>query len=233
MVIRPILPYSSTVWWPMVRYNVSRIELSKIQTLVCLAITGAMKTNPAAAMEVLLGLPPLHVMIEAEAQAGIYRLMCNQQWKPKFTNFGHTKKSQDMEHEPILQMGSDRMLPRYATTSHSQSSSLTSVNGRMGSTQTTKGAWSGTQTGHHFMKPGDFEDISVTKILHFAQGAGLLNERAKRLHKRSITVEVQGSLWCPPFRIIFWAHKNYTHLYIHNHLLTYSSLLPVNLILFS
>ena len=30
--------------------------------------------------------------------------------------------------------------------------------------------------GHHFMKPGDFEDVSVSKILHFVQGAGLLNE---------------------------------------------------------
>jgi hypothetical protein len=30
--------------------------------------------------------------------------------------------------------------------------------------------------GHHFMKPGDFEDISVHKILHFVQNAGLLNE---------------------------------------------------------
>jgi hypothetical protein len=30
--------------------------------------------------------------------------------------------------------------------------------------------------GHHFVKPGDFEDISVSKILHFVQGAGLLNE---------------------------------------------------------
>jgi hypothetical protein len=28
----------------------------------------------------------------------------------------------------------------------------------------------------HFMKPGDFEDISVSKILHYVQGAGLLNE---------------------------------------------------------
>jgi hypothetical protein len=30
--------------------------------------------------------------------------------------------------------------------------------------------------GCYFMKPGDFEDISVSKILHFVQGAGLLNE---------------------------------------------------------
>jgi hypothetical protein len=81
---------------------------------VCLAIAVAMQTTPTAAMEVLLGLPPVHVMIEAEAKAGIYRVMCNQQWKPKSTNFGHTKKSRDMEQKPILQIGSDRMLPRYA-----------------------------------------------------------------------------------------------------------------------
>jgi hypothetical protein len=30
--------------------------------------------------------------------------------------------------------------------------------------------------GRHFMKPGDFEDISVRNILHFVEGAGLLNE---------------------------------------------------------
>jgi ribonuclease HI len=73
-----------------------------------------MMMTPTAAMKVLLGLPPLHVMIEAEAQAGIYRLMCTQQWRPKSTSFGYTKKSWDMEHEPILQMGSHRMRPRYA-----------------------------------------------------------------------------------------------------------------------
>jgi hypothetical protein len=30
--------------------------------------------------------------------------------------------------------------------------------------------------GCHFMKPGDFEDTSVSKTLHFVEGAGLLNE---------------------------------------------------------
>jgi hypothetical protein len=89
MVIRPILTYGSRVWWPRVRYNVSRPQLSKIQRLACLAITGVMKTTPTAAMGVLLGLPPLHVMIEVEAN----RLMHNQQWKPKSTNFGNTKKN--------------------------------------------------------------------------------------------------------------------------------------------
>ena len=31
-------------------------------------------------------------MIEAEAMAGIYRLMFNKQWRPKSTNFGHATK---------------------------------------------------------------------------------------------------------------------------------------------
>jgi hypothetical protein len=43
-------------------------------------------------MEVFLGLLPLSVIIEAEAQAGICRLMCSQQWKPKFTNFRQARK---------------------------------------------------------------------------------------------------------------------------------------------
>jgi hypothetical protein len=30
--------------------------------------------------------------------------MCNQQWKPKSTIFGHAGKSQNMEHEPFLQV---------------------------------------------------------------------------------------------------------------------------------
>jgi hypothetical protein len=53
-------------------------------------------------MEVILGLLPIHVMTEAEAQAEIYRLMRTQQCRPKSTNFSQTKKQQDMEHEPIL-----------------------------------------------------------------------------------------------------------------------------------
>jgi ribonuclease HI len=51
--------------------------------------------------------------IEAKAHTGIYRLMCNQQWRPRSTNYGHAKKSRDMEQEPILLMGTDRMTPRY------------------------------------------------------------------------------------------------------------------------
>jgi len=82
------------------------MEFSNLQRLACLAITDAINMTQTAAMEVCLGLPPLH--------GGIYRLMCSQQWKPKSTNFGHAKKSIDIEHEPILQIWTDRMIPSYA-----------------------------------------------------------------------------------------------------------------------
>jgi hypothetical protein len=33
------------------------------------------------------------------------------------------------------------------------------------------------------MKPGDFKDISVSRLLHFVQSAGLLNKWIQGLHK--------------------------------------------------
>ena len=155
MVFRPILTYGSTVWWPRVGYNVSRTELSKFQRLPCLAITGVMKTTPTATMEVFLGLLPLHVITEAEAHAWIYRLMCNQQWILKSTNYGHAKKSRDIEHEPILLMGTEKMIQRYAYHKPfkvQRSSFLTSTNGRTGFTQIIKEAWSGTWMGPRLTK---------------------------------------------------------------------------------
>lgn len=66
----------------------------------------------AAAMKVILGLLSVHVVIEVETDVTFYRLMCNHQWNPKPTNYGHTKKSQDMKHELFLLMGTDKMVPR-------------------------------------------------------------------------------------------------------------------------
>jgi hypothetical protein len=48
------------------------MELNKPQILVCLAITGAMRTTPTASTEILMGLPPLHVKNEVEAQVATF-----------------------------------------------------------------------------------------------------------------------------------------------------------------
>jgi hypothetical protein len=63
---------------------------------------------------------------------------------PKSTTFGHTKNLGIWSMNPFYRWVSDRMLPTYDSTSHSLSSFLTSVNGRTGSSQTIKRAWTGT-----------------------------------------------------------------------------------------
>jgi hypothetical protein len=65
-----------------------------------------MRADPVAAIEVLLGLPPLHLQLEAEARAGNYRLYYSDHWKPKSEGSTHAYMTQGMK-EPILQMGSD------------------------------------------------------------------------------------------------------------------------------
>jgi hypothetical protein len=57
MVVRPINTYAAMIWWSRVEYKNSHAKLSKMQRLVCLRITGAMRTAPTTAIEVLLELP--------------------------------------------------------------------------------------------------------------------------------------------------------------------------------
>jgi hypothetical protein len=56
VVVRPIVTYAATVWWPRMKYGTSRAELTKLQRMACLGITAAIRTTPTAALEVLLGL---------------------------------------------------------------------------------------------------------------------------------------------------------------------------------
>jgi hypothetical protein len=53
------------------------------------------------------------------------------------------------------------------------------------------------------MKPGNSEDIAVSTILHFVQGAKLLNAWANGLCKRLKMVIVHGSLPALPFSTQF------------------------------
>jgi hypothetical protein len=78
--------------------------------MACFSIPGAIKAVPIAATEVFLRLPPLHLQLYAEATIAIYRLYCSHQWKPKSESSGHAYMSQGMKEDPILQMGTDRMI---------------------------------------------------------------------------------------------------------------------------
>jgi hypothetical protein len=73
-VIRPSILYGALVWWPKVMQKTTKIQLGRIQRMACLIITGAMKTTPTAALEMLLSLTPLDLLIMAEARMALYRL---------------------------------------------------------------------------------------------------------------------------------------------------------------
>ena len=73
-VIRPSIFYGALVWWPKVIQKTTKTQLGRIQRMACLAITGAMKSTPTAAMEVLLNLTPLNLLIMAETRMALYRL---------------------------------------------------------------------------------------------------------------------------------------------------------------
>ena len=73
-VIRPSIFHGVFVWWPKVMQKITRTQLGRIQRMACLAITGAMKLTPTAAMEVLLNLTPLDLLVMVEARMTLYRL---------------------------------------------------------------------------------------------------------------------------------------------------------------
>jgi len=72
MIVVPVISYASVVWWTKTNQITTQNRLSKIQRTACLLITGAMHSTPTAAMEVLLNLPPLHLIIQKEARITNY-----------------------------------------------------------------------------------------------------------------------------------------------------------------
>ena len=58
-VIRPVITYAAVVWWPRVNLVTVTRQLEHLQRLACLSITGAMRTTPTAAMELIIGIVPL------------------------------------------------------------------------------------------------------------------------------------------------------------------------------
>jgi hypothetical protein len=57
-VVRIIVTYAATIWWSRVKLKASQAELSKLQRIACLGITGAMRTATTAAIEVRHEPPP-------------------------------------------------------------------------------------------------------------------------------------------------------------------------------
>jgi len=90
--------------------KITKIQLGRIQRMACLAITGAMKSTPTAAMEVLLNLTLLDLLIMAEARMALYRLHILKQPAAPKTVVGLLSIWKNVG-DPILDMRSDYTIP--------------------------------------------------------------------------------------------------------------------------
>lgn len=66
-IVRPIVSYAALVWWPRAKLVSGQLALGKLQRTACLSITGASRSCPTAALQVILDLPPLEIFLESEA----------------------------------------------------------------------------------------------------------------------------------------------------------------------
>jgi ribonuclease HI len=113
MVICPILTYGCIAWWYRTRVECVKDELNKLQRMVCVALSGCMRTTPTAVLELLLGLPTLHSRIEAEALICRGRLKRLGLWRDysKYLSWGHFNSR--VAEAPFFLMPSDGILARY------------------------------------------------------------------------------------------------------------------------
>ena len=78
-----------------------------------MAATGAFPTTPTTAMEMILGLTPLHIVIQMEARKVLKRLSVNGIWSDSKLMTRHTRKETDDNLARIMYMGCNKMLPIY------------------------------------------------------------------------------------------------------------------------
>jgi hypothetical protein len=79
-IIRPSVTFASLVWWPGYQMASAKKKLSQGQRVVCLDITGAMRTTPTNAVEALICLPLLELVVQNEARSAAHRLWSLGSW---------------------------------------------------------------------------------------------------------------------------------------------------------
>ena len=112
MVVRPMFTYAAIIWWPRVNYIMVRKAIKHVQRLACLYITGAIRTAPTIALELIVGLVPLPVFVQQEAIITCYHFSVNQQWRQN--NCEHTSIAALVrESVPFKYTRCDLALPRF------------------------------------------------------------------------------------------------------------------------
>jgi len=113
-IVRLTISFASLAWWLGCQMASIKSNLSKVQRLACLGITGAFQTTPTSAMEVLVGLPPLDLVIQGEARAAAHHLWSLGCWSYLHPQQGHSRILTRLQgSDPIFNMRVDFMRPVY------------------------------------------------------------------------------------------------------------------------
>lgn len=90
-IIIPRLLYGALVWWHRATIKTNQKKLAQVQRLAGLMTSGAFKTTPTAALEMILGLTPLDLEAKKRALEQCYRLKSFGLWRTIPTTKGHTR----------------------------------------------------------------------------------------------------------------------------------------------
>lgn len=113
-IVLPAFTYGAVAWWRKAQQETVKRKLNHLQRLGLLGVTGAMRTTPTAALECLCGVKPLHILVEEEARAELFRLKTWGHFDPSITpgniSFGELW-SRMMDANPLWLAPSDAMIP--------------------------------------------------------------------------------------------------------------------------
>lgn len=111
MMVRPIITYGAVAWARRSQLTTERKALGKVQRLACICMTGAMRTCPTAAMEVIMGLTPLHLVIQRTAVETILRISREGVGRNKVISL---KECDSLSRNiPLLKLPKDNMVKKY------------------------------------------------------------------------------------------------------------------------
>ncbi|XP_070854170.1 uncharacterized protein [Drosophila suzukii] len=82
-IVKPILLYGVSIWWPALMKQTTTTNLNKVQRMASLCISGALRTTPDEALNAILNLPSLDLAGMERAKIAAVRMRDLGQWKPQ------------------------------------------------------------------------------------------------------------------------------------------------------
>ena len=98
-VVRPVLMYGVSVWWPALEKVTYKKMLEKVQRLGCMLISSALRSTPTYALEVMFHLLPVDIIGKQIAAITATRLSAGSHWK--CLQVGHSKIANSLNVELV------------------------------------------------------------------------------------------------------------------------------------